>query len=116
MKTDVTTENGHVIVALEGRLDATTTTAFDEAVKDLPGSAQSKKILVDLSNLEFISSAGLRSFLSLGKACRASGAQLGFCSLGALVADVFKISGFVSIFSMFADRAEAFKAWSEVGS
>jgi anti-sigma B factor antagonist len=100
-----------VIVNVEGRLDATNAASFDEAVKSLPTLSPPRRILMDLKDLEFVSSAGLRSFLTLGKACRSSGAQLGFCSLRSLVADVFKISGFVTIFSLFADRQEALKAW-----
>jgi anti-sigma B factor antagonist len=111
LKVDIQDGDVLVIVIVEGRLDATNAASFDEAVKDLPVLTPPRRILMDLKGLEFVSSAGLRSFLTLGKACRSSGAQLGFCSLGTLVADVFKISGFVTIFTLFADRQEALKTW-----
>jgi anti-sigma B factor antagonist len=111
LKVDIQDGGDLVIVAVEGRLDATNAAAFDEAVKSLATLSPPRKIIMDLKDLEFVSSAGLRSFLTLGKACRVSGAQLGFCSLRSLVADVFKISGFVTIFSLFADRQEALNTW-----
>ncbi|MDR2442229.1 MAG: STAS domain-containing protein [Deltaproteobacteria bacterium] len=116
MKIDVIDEGQKVIVTVDGRLDAATAASFDESVQALPGLKPPRTILADLTNLEFISSAGLRSLLTLGKACRASGAQLAFCSLNAMVADVFKISGFTAIFKIYPDRNEAMAALGGDGS
>lgn len=111
MRTDIDDDGGRIIVSVDGRLDAATATAFEEAVEALPSLEPPRRILFDLAPLEFISSAGLRSFLILGKACRASGASLAFCSLNAMVADVFRISGFNTMFKVFPDRQKALSAW-----
>ena len=116
MKTDISDDGGRVVVSVDGRLDAATSASFEEAVEGLPSLTPPRRILVDLSPLEFISSAGLRSFLILGKACRAAGTPLAFCSLNAMVADVFKISGFNSMFKIYPDRQKAFSAWEEGAS
>ena len=116
MKTDISDDGGQVVVSVDGRLDAASSASFEEAVEGLPNLSPPRRILVDLAPLEFISSAGLRSFLILGKACRASGASLAFCSLNAMVADVFKISGFDSMFKVFPDRQKALSAWKEGAS
>ena len=113
MRTDIAYEGDVAIASVEGRLDATTAAAFEEAVSPLPKLDPPKSLVVDLKGLQFISSAGLRSILSLGKACRASGASLAFCSLSDMVADVFKISGFMTIFKIYPSREEAMAALAE---
>jgi anti-anti-sigma factor len=113
MKTDISDDGRLVVVSVEGRLDAASSASFEEAVEALPALEPPRRILIDLTPLEFISSAGLRSFLILGKACRTSGASLAFSSLNAMVADVFKISGFDSMFKIFANRQKALSALEE---
>jgi anti-sigma B factor antagonist len=111
MKLDIIDEGARVIVNVSGRLEAITVAAFDETAQTLPGASPPRSILMDLSQLDFISSAGLRSLLTLGKACRTSGDRLAFCSLNPMVTDVFNISGFKQIFKIYPDRNEAFAAW-----
>jgi len=110
MKTTINEEDQISLLEVEGRLDASTAREFDEAVKVLSSSGREGKIVVDLARLEFISSAGLRSLLTLAKTCQKVSRKLSFCSLNTMVAEVFKISGFYSIFSIYPDRAAAKEA------
>jgi anti-anti-sigma factor len=57
-----------------------------------------------------MSSAGLRSILSLGKKVKAQGGSLVFCNLQGMVQEVFDVSGFTSIFSVYASQEEALGA------
>jgi anti-anti-sigma factor len=105
MKWDIRDDGGNRLLLVEGRMDATTSEDFGRAVAGLlenPGA-----VLVDLSGLEFISSAGLRSILTLAKTCRKEDRKLAFFALRPMVEDVFKISGFMSILKVFPDRAGA---------
>ena len=45
--------------------------------------------------------------LTLGKSCKAAKAALAFCSMQAMVADMFKLSGFTSILTVFGSLDEA---------
>ena len=57
-------------VWLEGRLDAATFAAFDEAMRDItPLVDNGGTLVIDLSALEYISSAGLRSLAQLHANC-----------------------------------------------
>ena len=95
-----------VVLTARGRLDAVTASGFEaECGKLLDDGATC--IVVDLGGLEFISSAGLRSILSSGKKCKAAGCALRFCNLEGMVQDVFKVSGFASMFPVFADADAA---------
>ena len=99
----VTSEkNGVVVLTVEGSIDATTVTQFDaEWKKVLEGGA--KKLAIEMSGLEYISSAGLRGILMLAKMGNIKGASLAFVGLRAMVADMFKLSGFDSILKTYPD-------------
>ena len=107
-----TEERGGVsILALTGRMDATTANVFEEACRALL-NAGAKKIVVDLGGIEYISSAGLRVILTMVKASKSAAATLAFCSMQSMVAEVFKISGFSSMLPIYATRDEAVSALS----
>ncbi|MBO5659084.1 MAG: STAS domain-containing protein [Duodenibacillus sp.] len=99
----VTSEkNGVVVLSVEGSMDATTVTQFDaEWKKVLEGGA--KKLVIEMSGLEYISSAGLRGILMLAKMGSIKGASLAFAGMRAMVADMFKLSGFDSILKTYPD-------------
>ena len=104
----VTSEQGCVgIIALTGRIDATTASSFETSCRELLDSG-AKKVVVDLGGVEYISSAGLRVILTMVKASKAAAATLAFCSM----AEVFKISGFSSMLPIYATRDEAVSALS----
>ena len=99
----VTSEQGCVgIIALTGRIDATTASSFETSCRELLDSG-AKKVVVDLGGVEYISSAGLRVILTMVKASKAAAATL---------AEVFKISGFSSMLPIYATRDEAVSALS----
>ena len=103
----VTSEQGCVgIIALTGRIDATTASSFETSCRELLDSG-AKKVVVDLGGVEYISSAGLRVILTMVKASKAAAATLAFCSMQSMVAEVFKISGFSSMLPIYATRDEA---------
>ncbi|MCR5814011.1 MAG: STAS domain-containing protein [Desulfovibrio sp.] len=109
MEITLTQEQDCVVLALSGRMDATTTGDFDEKAQAALQEGH-RRILVDLAELEYMSSAGLRSLLSLAKAMKNGGGHLCFCSLQPMVAEVFRISGFDRMLAVYAERAEGLAA------
>lgn len=102
-------ENGVTILALEGRLDTTTTALVDQAfAAALTDGA--KNFVWDFSRLAYISSAGLRSVLQALKHVNARGGKFAVCSLSRNVLEVFDISGFKSLITIHPDRARAVAA------
>lgn len=101
MKASITEYSPDItIIALEGRMDAGNANEFDEAF----GAVLEKKpacLVINLVGLEYISSAGLRSVLTLIKAAKAEGAALKFCAMQPMVAEVFKVSGFSTMLAIF---------------
>lgn len=94
------------ILALSGRLDASTTPALESALSAL-AQAKEPLVLVDCRELEYISSAGLRVLLAAAKTFRKDNGKIALCTLSASVKQVFEISGFTSIFDIYATRDEA---------
>ena len=90
--------NGNEVLAeLVGRLDTAASTQFAADMQPLMDNA-SKAIVLDCSKLEFISSSGLRLFLSLRKATLAAGGKVILSGVSADVKQVFTITGFMSLF------------------
>jgi anti-anti-sigma factor len=108
MQFSTRTSNNIHIVAIAGSLDSTTA---PEAQKSLDAVlADAKKVLLDFSGLDYISSAGLRVLLGAAKKLRASGGTLGIFGLNQSVREVFEISGFSTILSVYQSEAEALAA------
>jgi len=60
-----------------------------------------KVLILDFTNLRYISSWGLRCILLVGKKLTASGGRLIPCGLSAMLKEVFQISGFDSLFRTY---------------
>lgn len=99
-------KDGIVELNISGRLDAVSAV---EADKDFSSviDAGHERLLVNLTNLDYISSAGLRVLLVVAKRIQQNGGKVVLCSLSANVKEVFEISGFSSIFNIFPTSDEA---------
>ncbi|NJD37988.1 MAG: STAS domain-containing protein [Geobacter sp.] len=93
---------------LQGKLDAESVPVFDQWLNaHLDAGVQ--RVVLDLSGLSYISSAGLRSIMSASKAySRQSG--LALCGLFGMVGQVFQVSGFAEILELHHTMDEALKA------
>jgi anti-anti-sigma factor len=99
-----------LVVDIEGRLDTSTSGyGYDEMVRIAKGG--NKKILVNLKELEYVSSAGLRVLLTAAKLVQALGGQIKFCQPNDLVKQVLEISGFNSLLSVYGGEGEAIKSF-----
>ena len=94
------------VFALSGRLDATTSPAFEAAVTEKI-NAGAAKLLLDLAQLDYISSAGLRVMLLIAKKLKQTGGQVVLCCMQEQIQEVFDIAGFTPLFAITATVAEA---------
>ena len=108
MQISTRTSNDIHIVAISGSLDSTTSPEAQKALDAVLSSA--KKVVLNFSDLDYISSAGLRVLLGAAKHLRASGGTLGMFGLNQSVREVFEISGFSSILSVYQSETEALGA------
>lgn len=90
--------NGQLLALLNGRLDTATSTQFANDMQPLLDNAQ-REIVLDCTDLEFISSSGLRLLLTLRKASIAAGGKIIIRNVNESVKQVFSITGFLSLFT-----------------
>ena len=92
------TQNGGVLtIDLEGRLDTTTAPDLEAVVKsDLDGV---KELIFEVKNLEYISSAGLRTFLSAQKIMNKQG-NMTVMHPSEEVQEIFDVTGFSVILNI----------------
>ena len=97
---------GDVTVFLpEGRIDTQAAADMDQALQSAVAGS-SHKIVVDMSGVEYISSAGLRSLAAVLVKSRAEGGDMKLAALNKRVTRVFNIIGFDLLMSVH-DTSEA---------
>jgi anti-anti-sigma factor len=90
------------VLGLTGRLDTDTAADLELAAQDLI-DAGARDFIVDLAGVGYVSSAGLRVLLMIGKSIDGKG-SLRLCGLNATVRQVFDVAGFTQLFVIGADR------------
>ena len=87
-----------MIVKLIGRLDTVTSTELaEELAKE---EVKEPVVIIDASELEYISSAGLRLLISLKKELAGKGKALEIHSLNDVCMEVFKVTGFINVLTV----------------
>ena len=94
MKINKSIENGRACYALEGRLDTTTAPDLERELKSDIDAITA--LTLDLSKLDYISSAGLRVLLSAHKAMNGKGGMK-VTNVNDMVREVFDVTGFADI-------------------
>jgi len=99
-------EGEATILELSGRLDTSNYESFsDELFKKLEEG--DKYIVVDMEDLDYISSSGLRVFLSALKKMKENNGELALCCMSDKISEVFEISGFSTIFKIYVRMDDA---------
>lgn len=91
------TEGSKLTLALSGRLDTTTAPELEEFIQS--SMAGVTDLVLDLSNLEYISSAGLRVLLSAQKIMNKQGSMV-VTGANEIVMEVFEVTGFDEILTL----------------
>jgi len=97
MNTKIEEIDGKYIATLEGEMDTAAAVEVEEVLKPLYQS-NGKDVIIDCKNLEYIASSGLRILLSILKGAKASGSKVVLRGVNDDIKNVFKLTGFISIF------------------
>ena len=93
-----------------GRLDAVSSQAAIARVYAAI-SAGAAPVLLDMSQVTFLSSSGLRALLLVRKELLAQSGELRLCALKPQVREVFMLTGFTQVFAIHSTREEALRAF-----
>ncbi|HKX50630.1 MAG TPA: STAS domain-containing protein [Candidatus Binatia bacterium] len=97
-----------VTLGLSGKLDATTAKTFEEKLLSQIESGE-RRFVINLAQIDYISSAGLRVFLLAAKRLNSANGKILLSSLQDPVREVFDIAGFSSVFSIYGSDDDAIK-------
>jgi serine/threonine-protein kinase RsbW len=100
------------IFELAGRLDAVGSQAAIARVYAAI-SAGARNVLLDLSQVTFMSSSGLRALLLVRKELLSQSGELRLCALKPQVQEVFTLTGFTQVFAIHPTREEALRAFGQ---
>ena len=111
MQITTISNDNRITVAVSGRLDSNTSEDFGQQL-DATIDAGQHKVIVDFSQLVYISSAGLRAILMAAKRLKVEDGMLVICGMERHITEVFEISGFLKILTV-VDSLEGAEALME---
>jgi anti-anti-sigma factor len=98
------------VMRVSGRIDTATAPALEQAINQ-EIEHQSRKILLDFSQVSYISSGGLRVLLATAKKLKNPDDRFGLCCLTAEVTKILRLAGFTSIFAISPSEGDALAGW-----
>lgn len=99
-----------MVLTIEGRLDSITSGTLEKEFLTIIEAGE-KNIVVDCTDMDYISSAGLRVLLMAAKRTTKLGGKVVLAALCDNVQEVFDIAGFTSIFTITGSQEEAIRAF-----
>mgnify|MGYP000889275886 CR=1 FL=1 len=100
----------HLVVSLSGRMDVHLASEVENQLANLMKSQPDKHILLDLSDVEYMSSSGLRVFVSSMRTLRERNLNLLLCNLSPAVRKVFEVVELMDMFDIYESQEEALAA------
>ena len=109
----ITSKIGDVItIILQGKIDATVAPDIEQGLLSLV-SGGSCKLVTALTEVTFISSAGLRSLVAVLKQARSERGDLRLAGMGGRVKEVFDITGLSTIFKIYDSTEDAVQSFGD---
>ena len=103
--------DGNAVARLAGRIDSSNAAQLQREL-EAGLSGDLKVVVLDFEEMSFISSAGLRIVLLIGRELKKRQAQYAICSLSESIRDLFEISGFDQIVPIHGTSARAIDAFA----
>jgi anti-sigma B factor antagonist len=101
------------VIDLKGYLDAHTATDLESAFQKLMGE-EKYRIVVNFSDLAYISSAGLGVFMAYIEDVRKNNGDIKLTNMTPKVFNVFDLLGFPILYEIYKDEQEAIKKFGEI--
>lgn len=104
----MTTSDEITVIEIVGELD--TTTAYNVQNQILPMAEKSRKILLDMSDVTYMSSAGLRILLMLYRTIQEKHGEIVLVGLSEEIKDIMSMTGFLDFFVTFERREDGLQS------
>ena len=103
--------NNAWLIGVSGRLDHKQTPELEAELMDLLAKGHNR-FLVDLSDVTYVNSGGLRCLVTVWRQSRERGGSVTLCGLAPRVEQVFLIVGFDKVFEIYTTREDAQRAYN----
>lgn len=99
MKVEIQEKDQMMVAQLAGRLDTAVSQEVSTQLQPLVDNAD-KTLVLDCKELEYISSSGLRIFLTIRKAAATKGGRVIVRNISSEIRQVFMMTGFLNLFEV----------------
>jgi|HubBroStandDraft_5_1064220.scaffolds.fasta_scaffold1289692_1 anti-sigma B factor antagonist len=103
---DEVRDGGVCVVAVTGRIDSTNADDLKQKLGSLI-TAGEKSIVVDLSQLLYLTSLGFRALVIAARDAERNAARFALCGITGHVRDLFEMGGMLEVFTIHPSRQEA---------
>jgi anti-sigma B factor antagonist len=110
MKVEVSRQNNVSTVSLEGSIDGKTAPLVREELR--PTLEKAENVILDMSKVDYLSSAGLRLLLLIYREFTAKNGKLVLMGLSPDIQAVMSHTGFLSFFTLAESEQEALRAFA----
>ena len=100
----------NVVVYLSGRVDVHLASDIEDDLNDLIEKHTEKDVILNLEDVEYMSSSGLRVFVSLMRNLKESGRDLKLCNLSLAVRKIFEVVELMDMFEIYESEEESLAA------
>ncbi len=104
LQTETAGANGWTVWSVNGRIDMVTAEKAYATGEDIVN--RNEKTVLDMSGMDYLSSAGLRVLLRLNKLAKKSGKEFSLCGPSGIVKSVLEDSGMDALFTIYASLNE----------
>lgn len=94
------------LVTVSGRIDSSNASQLDEALKGLMSNGR-YKLVIELSGVNYMSSAALRVLVSAVRECKSHRGNVKLANVSDRVNEVLKLAGLDAIFEVFDNQTAA---------
>ncbi len=109
MDQSISYQDGVCVITLSGRFDSVAAPLFDTWF-DEHDTPETTGYLLEMKEVPYITSAGLRSILKLHKLAEGKGGRVVLCNVVTAVQDLFKMAGFSTFLKLYDSNELAFAA------
>ncbi len=113
MKITGSIKDDTLILYLNGELDHHSADSTREAVDNMLARYRFKKVIFNLSELNFIDSSGIGVFYGRRKLIKTDGGKCAFASVNPKIGRFIHISGLNKMFEVYDTEEDALEAWAE---
>jgi len=114
LKLETEKKNSETIVRATGRITSSTSATLETNLRDL--IAEGKRIVLDLTNVDYVDSAGLGALVSVYVHARRTKCDLEIANPKQRIRDLFNRSGLAAVFEGPASFDALWEAWSRANS